>query len=320
MQTLYIRDEYLFEFGRTDGSSEIDFNKWWTTLISLAFSFTPCAEGDYSPRLFWRGQSSCWQLTPGVHRSLRDTAQWGRGQRRFTDSSIGDEVKTLVNRARGLGVGPDYLTSTTDLQLLAFLQHQGAATPLIDFTSDLLTALAMACFDSTSHQNDGLLFCYKYTPCNANWVPPFTDVDAGAMFERLTGTSSSQVMLYSPPYLTARQRIQRGVFFFSAIDHDNPCSSMRIPFIRADEAHDRHLSRGHDGEELSGMPIRSGECLAVKVPSSFKPRLREWLRIQHQLEEDYVYPEPVSLDAHREFIRAASAHSLIHGHRLPSWG
>lgn len=311
-----IGTEHLVTISNRTGTDETTISSWINAVAGLAYRYT-AESGDYSTRTFWRGQSRPWVLSPGIHRVLRDTRQWGLGQNPFNDASVSSLTRTILNGARALGICPPQLRGVTDMQLLAYLQHQGAATPLLDFSSDVMTALAMACFDRYNDQHDGVLFCYRYRPNNAAWVRPFTDFDAAAAFGN--GASPYQVNLFAPPYLTSRQRIQRGSLLFSAVSGSNAATTTGINIMTRDEVDGRLPMTRTQEMNANTHPIPDGQCVAIRMPSSIKERLREWLRIQHQLDEKYVFPEPLSSDAYREFVESCSAASLIRSDKLPPW-
>ena len=80
--------------------------------------------------------------------------------RRLPREESGDPVKLLkitqelIERARSLGHDRNEGEPRSDLELLAHLQHYGAATCLIDFTRDVMVALWMACQQSTKEKDN----------------------------------------------------------------------------------------------------------------------------------------------------------------------
>ena len=64
----------------------------------------------------------------------------------------------LIEKARLLGHDQKNGQRLSDLELLAELQHFGAATCLIDFTRNALVALWMACQQSTTKDANGKVF------------------------------------------------------------------------------------------------------------------------------------------------------------------
>lgn len=313
----FIESAHLVDLPIGTGLRPEALASWVGIVINLAYRYTRLEHGDYSTRTFWRGQSRPWVLSPGMHRALRDTDQWGLGQNPFNDRSVSSLTRIIINGASALGICPPQLRGITEMQLLAYLQHQGAATPLLDFSSDLMTALAMACFDISNDQDDGVLFCYRYRPSSAAWVRPFINFDAAAVFDNQA--APHQVNLFDPPYLTSRQRIQRGLLLFSTISDENPATTTGIDVMPSSEFLARLSASRPDGLSAEEHPVPESKCVAIRLPASIKVPLREWLRIQHQLDEKYVFPETLSSDAYREFVDSCSAASLIRGDKLPPW-
>lgn len=69
--------------------------------------------------------------------------------------------KQLIDAARLLGHDQKNGQRLSDLELLAELQHFGAATCLIDFTRNALVALWMACQQSTTGEANGKVFAVR---------------------------------------------------------------------------------------------------------------------------------------------------------------
>lgn len=51
-----------------------------------------------------------------------------------------------------------YVSTMSDLEILADIQHNGGATCLVDFSKNILTALWFAC--NTDFSSDGFVYCY----------------------------------------------------------------------------------------------------------------------------------------------------------------
>ena len=69
--------------------------------------------------------------------------------------------QVLIERARLLGHDQKNGQRLSDLELLAELQHFGAATCLIDFSRNALVALWMACQQSTTGEANGKVFAVR---------------------------------------------------------------------------------------------------------------------------------------------------------------
>jgi hypothetical protein len=289
-----------------DRSTGDAFAFWIDVVAALAVRYEQGAFDSYHPRTYWRGQSRPWRMSPGLHRRIQNNSQ-----EPLSDQAVVRHSDALIAGARAIGLYPPSVASLGDMQLLAYLQHQGAATPFLDFTTDILTALAVVCFDSAFDDYDGLLVCYRYRPCNAARVPSFTHVAPEDAFGE--SAADNMVRLFHAPYLTARQRIQRGVFFSSSLVTDNPNSTLTITIKDHSDAiagyYREHRSNGPS--MLRPHPVNPNECAAIVFPAEHKAPTRDWLKWQHQLDSKYVYPEALALDIHREYIQENSATSPL---------
>ena len=101
----------------------------------------------------YRGQScSKWQLESSAIRRIRGTLS---NDERLETRYLEYHYRNLLERARSRGFGSDGERTLSDLEILAQLQHLGAATALIDFTYDPLIALWFA---SMGRGQDGKVF------------------------------------------------------------------------------------------------------------------------------------------------------------------
>ena len=107
--------------------------------------------------LLYRGQADAnWPVNcSAVRRLARDLAD--PVESRLTNSLLVGYLEFLIAKARTRNVLPHgFDTASPDLELLALLQHQGAATGLIDFTLQPFVALWFA--SNGSQTEDGAVY------------------------------------------------------------------------------------------------------------------------------------------------------------------
>lgn len=115
-------------------------------------------------RVGYRGQgNSVWSLHSGAVRRLLEKLAIASPEddSAFTSHFLDYHYNTLLTPARQRGFHIDSGVELTDLQLLAKLQHFGAATGLLDFTLSPLVALWFACQESDV---DGTVFILDCAP------------------------------------------------------------------------------------------------------------------------------------------------------------
>ena len=162
----------------------------------------------------YRGQKNArWPLHSAATRRLRkEHGEEILQSANFPNVYLNYHSKTLVEPARTRGFGIEDGRNISDLQILAKLQHFGAATGLLDFTWNLLVALWFSSQDQTC---DGKLFIVKTdNTIDMALVPSDEEKqDVKTIFSHM---DSSPRLLYWEPTLSgdAMSRIlrQRSVF------------------------------------------------------------------------------------------------------------
>ena len=102
-----------------------------------------------------------------------------------------------------------------DLDLLAKLQHYGAATCLIDFTRNPQVALWMACRESSSGSVNGKVFAVDTNSQNATqWVDFQSSKSNISEFFELDENGKYHLYGWQPNYQESRMQAQQSVFIF----------------------------------------------------------------------------------------------------------
>ena len=122
----------------------------------------------------------------------------------------------LIEKARLLGHDQKNGQRLSDLELLAELQHFGAATCLIDFTRNALVALWMACQQSTAGEANGKVFAVRSDESDRlETITPklVTDRDIDYFF-REDEQRGYPLYQWQPKYQNNRIIAQQSVFIF----------------------------------------------------------------------------------------------------------
>ena len=165
--------------------------------------------------LIFRGQANCkWPLNSSADRRLQEQGT--------APSPIEYLTKSLIEPARLEGYAHRQDKELNDLELLAALQHQGAATCLIDFTANFHIALWFACQDDTEV---GRVFVVNRGDIHTfEEVTPERATDSiEKLFQRHTPLEQpisldeqAKVNYWKPPPIENRILVQHSCFIFSA--------------------------------------------------------------------------------------------------------
>lgn len=117
-----------------------------------------------------------------------------------------DSTLDLLKSARSSG---HFDQEECDLNVLAILQHYGAATPLLDFTNDPLVALYFACqpYEKNGLESDGKVFSINFPEQVRSHKSPMRPV-----------TDPSKINIESDLLLDSH----RGIWYWNTPDH-LPC-------------------------------------------------------------------------------------------------
>jgi hypothetical protein len=165
----------------------------------------------------WRGQASVdWGLDPSLVRRYRQHHERRPGFT-LTEPDIRAVEKALIESARAAGLG----TNLGELELLALLQHQGAATRLLDCSRNAFVALWFTC--RSEPEKDGMVIGFQL---GENAVHLDTAALRRGIDELLT-MASGRLLWWQPRSLSPRISAQQAVFVFGQVV-DEPWGSIRL--------------------------------------------------------------------------------------------
>ncbi|WP_368914595.1 FRG domain-containing protein [Exiguobacterium acetylicum] len=167
----------------------------------------------------WRGQGDInWPIHSGAYRRLANSKK-----KIVNEKAIISYEETLLKRARHKGLGFIEGRRLNDIELLARLQHHGAATRFVDFSKNFLIALWF-CIDSNKDKT-GLLLGVHSRHLGGN---------EGALEE--SGNYKESVdsldkidhpIVVEPTVVSKRISAQHAVFLYSDVSK-NPKGSLKI--------------------------------------------------------------------------------------------
>ena len=145
--------------------------------------------------LVFRGQSDArWALRSGATRRLNADGVENGGPDFLAEYL--DYHRSLLDRARRVMPYGDKDQSSAPLQLLAKLQHFGAATGLLDFTHSPLVALWFAC-DEPSYDGK-VFFLSKELPHTSYVTPKLEEGDIGNVLSKAQDPAGPGYLLWEP--------------------------------------------------------------------------------------------------------------------------
>ena len=217
----------------------------------------------------WRGQSRrLWHLIPSM---------FGRA------TTSGDRIaatEALLKAAEETSIGTHEGSALPPLALLARLQHQGAATPLLDITTDPFVALYMAVVDAPNAPapDDALLFAIRQPRQS---IRAYDTRPIGEILDAVNRTEPDQVFLYVPPPVDQRLRIQRGRFLLCPTTTEALTNVMKVTT-------QEDLKAVADGTTTDQAALRN--VCVIRIPNEIKRAAAEWLALHAGLTVEDIYP------------------------------
>lgn len=191
--------------------------------IELTELVTQNINNKYGNVWLWRGQGDIqWPLHSGAYRRNE------KENKNVREKDIVFYEKHLLNQARHRGYGCIEGITISDVELLARLQHHGAATRLVDFSKNFLIALWF-CIDLYNFRDKtGLLLGIhtSYIGGSSEGELDYERSDYSKFIEDLSNTNHP--MFLESPVVSKRIAAQHGVFLYSDVCHDIK-GSIKIP-------------------------------------------------------------------------------------------
>lgn len=188
-------------FGRIPSPETIE------ELLLLTKQHIPIRRNVY----FWRGQSDIqWPIHSSAYRRLK------RNKSQVTESDMQHYEKYLLQHATHQGYRYDNGRSLTDMELLAKLQHHGAATRLCDFSRNILIGLWFAC--SSEPEKAGLLFGFHsdFVGGGENKIKAEEYSEVFKNIEKI-----NHPIVWHPPVVSKRIASQNAQFLYSRVIENN---------------------------------------------------------------------------------------------------
>ena len=179
--------------------------------------------GDRRSIYMWRGQGDVsWPIHSSAYRRLLKKRRWGDGP---SEQTMRDYERDLLLNAWHQGYGYENARKLTDFELLAKLQHHGAATRLIDVSRNMLVALWFAC--RSQPEKTGILLGWHISNIMGLEGRPeergYNEIFGTSCLEK-EGLALSPVV-WQPPVVTKRIAAQSAQFLYSTVCCD-PMSSL----------------------------------------------------------------------------------------------
>lgn len=237
--------------------------------------------------VIWRGQASCW---------------WRLESRMGRLGMSADEMVTqecaMLSETREIGI--ENAQHLGDWEILARLRHHGAATRLIDFTTDPLVALWFLCDDSSRTQNEGsvreeqgVLLAIRRSGIGELKAP----YEPNNYLQTLKEGGN---LLYKTPPIDPRIAAQRGIFALStsplARSQCQP-SELDLPtpnpyWLRDPSARLAKICDVQKWANRRGSPIRVfPTTVGIAIPALVKESLLSVLKTSYGFTQASMFPD-----------------------------
>lgn len=222
--------------------------------------------------VLWRGVANIdWAMDSGIVRKLARTVD----RKSISEAMVADAEDDLLSEARHLGFDrTDRGRRLTDLELLATLQHQGAATRLLDATLNPLIGAWFMLEDESQDDADGALFGIDGAGKELQHDAPLQEVRTG-----------EGLRWWRPPPIEPRILVQQAAFLAGPVPEPvADRASVSLVFPNADAG---RLFTSNPG---SGRYAKNAAWV-FRVPGRVKPALRSFLADRLRIDAAWIYPD-----------------------------
>lgn len=237
---------------------------------------------DKSNFVGWRGQAKIkWPVWSGAVRRIRQNPRVTNTINSSTEMLVRKYEENLIDRAKANGYNRRKGRELSELEILASLQHHGAATCLLDFSENIFASLWFAV--SESPQETGVLLgvqhIEEYHLRGFDLMSkPIKDLLSHSKYKNSNLWWKSQVLF-------ERMRSQQSVFMFGST-YDGIWSSL-TPYQF--DYHRIAIDRN------SGAPTqdarRLGLFFACAISPKFKSRTKEVWQQFHGYDTETMFPD-----------------------------
>lgn len=270
----------------------------------------------------WRGQCGFGDLVPSMHGRVLGTPRLNA-----CEANVQWATRQLLRYARSCQVDRFEGVVLPDLALLAYLQHHGAATPLMDVSVDPLVAIWMAVNPGTlappNRSGEGYVFAIaapgKELRLGAMDSRPYWDPDAGSA--SVAGQLGPKLFWYQAPDISPRLRAQRGSFVIGSFQ---PAPTAKRPttvisgLVQATPTSASLAGRWTAmmtqiarTARPQGHPRKPGTMVRFRIPAAYFARVNEWLEQRIGLTRASVYPVPWHSPLIEEFAQCFGRSRVI---------
>ncbi|SDC47947.1 FRG domain-containing protein [Paenibacillus sp. UNCCL117] len=175
--------------------------------------------GKFGNVRLWRGQSDIdWPIHSGAYRKLI------KSKSEILEEDILYYERSLIKQARHKGYGKLYGNEISDSELLAKLQHHGAATRLVDFSKNALVGLWFCV--QANQDKTGVLLGVHTNFVGGGVEGVLEDRDYNDLTKNLN--AYDHPMFIETPVVSKRIAAQHGVFLYSDIS-EMQRGSLKLP-------------------------------------------------------------------------------------------